>query len=355
MNTLTGTEWQLLRPHEYPDALERDVKDAERFAFQSMHVIYDEVTGPIFDAVEDNLRARPDLGVNTVLLPDSFSVFPRETDKTQRDAEVERLQALVRRFQGLGAMALTGGSNSLPELLLTKGLRFMGRDHSRLIVAGDNTYISNVNFYSEGFEDIGYVLKVSGADVADTAFDIVRAKAGGWDQPRDRVVPLDDSHSLMLTAGKPGRSLILRTAEAFARDAERGSTRFSSQLRPGGKLEALLREADPKVIAFNKPENARDTAMHQEQRIAARRGALPNMVTPDRYVNAKLISVVLRKNRGREVLPDYAGPALLIGSDNMHLLASRLACTKECMVLTTDEELITEVNKAVDDDFAQAA
>lgn len=355
MKTPCETEWELLRAHKLPDALKHDIHDADRFAFQSMHVIYDEVTGPIFDAVEGKLRSEPGMSDRTVLLPDSFSFFPREADKAQRDEEIERLSGAIQRYRDLGATALAGSPSALHPQLLKRGFRFLGRDHARLIVAGNSTYISNVNFYRESFQDIGYVIKVTDATVADKAHDIVRAKAEGWDAVRDRIVTIDDSHSLLMTAGALGSSMILWTAEELARDAERGSIRFSSQLRPGGKIEGLLRENVARTVAFNRPENLRDGAMRQEQKIAARRGALPNMVMTDRYNNAKLISVILRRDRERQALPDHAGPAMLIGSDNMHQLASRFACTKECVLLTTDEKLITEVNAAVDEDFASAA
>lgn len=342
--SVDSPRWELLDATEVPHLLEVDIHAAQdRMALQAMHMVHDEVTAPIFNAVIENIANNPGTAERTIVLPDAFSrvFFETSVQKERFDELADTLQTL----HGLGARALfgqdfgSGPSGYLKEKFGSK----TGRDHRKIYVADDVSYsFGGCNFTRESFyHNHDFLLRTRHEELADYLFSLVRSEAAQNEPVADEMKAFGSDDTVFVDGGKRNRSTIQEVAKVIAQDAAPGTMRYVSQFRPSDPIEGALYDKEPVISVFNRSQNIQGV-MRFQQRLEEVHPPLPRIFYPERYVHAKLITAMLLPNHDREFIPQ-GGPVILTGSHNYHEWGVR-AGTKEIALLSSQEALVEEAN-----------
>lgn len=349
---MSKIQWEFMHGQDMLAELPDKIRGVSRFALQVMTLSDDELTRPAFDAVAQEIFERPELAQRTIIFPDQYALLGASGNEPAK--QVERVTSLINHFSELGALSLFGHTTGKIRETAQKYLSaLIGVDHRKLLVTGDTSYIPTDNFLRRGAV-VSYATKTDAPAVADRLYAEIETAAHGTTPNRDRALRLDEENALLVTHGGFGQSLILDTANEIAKDAIPGTLHLVTQFRPGGALDARLRHAAPKIVAFTSPKNMPDK-LDREQEALRLLGPIPGMCVPeDTIIHGQTLTAIIRPNSNRQILPNHSGPITLTGSANLHWL-EKVDGVAEASLLSVDPQLHDDANKLIEADFKQTA
>lgn len=347
---MSTPKWELVDASHVLDRLEEDVATAEeRIVIQAMHVVLDDETKAVFDAVTKRASADPVLARDSIVLPDAYSkaCFENQED----EARLPRLMDMLDTLGNLGVTATFGHDfgTGLPGLLRRKLTNKVGRNHRKVYEADNVVYsFGGCNFNGPSFSvNHDFLLRTEHEEMADYLYELVRGDATGTRRSKDQIKWFGKD-AVILDGGRRGGSTIQKLAELILQEAEDDSIRFVSQLRPADDIEDDLFEKNPIMSVFNRSEQL-SGGLRYQQMIEALRPPLPRIHYPSRYVHAKFITARLTPRIGREFFPG-GGDIVLTSSHNFHQWGV-WAGTKEIALLSAQELLVSQVNDWADETF----
>lgn len=357
--TSPETDWQFLRFADLPKQLNASIASATgRAALQTMAIICDDVTNPLFDGMMDfHLRTGGELAIAT----DFQSTILTEGTRKKPDEEKAALFDMLQRVTSLGPEArsyINMPHTRIEEILRYNTVTRMFKvDHRKAAVYDDDSYLMSTILYADAFDPtdtLAYAVHGKHPVLADTLFGIIKDKVLERRPVTDTATTLEAGTSVLLhNTGRFGRSLILDTTIAFVEDAEPDTIRFVSQHKPGGRLEDRIRQAEPLAVAYN-PTERLPRIFQAEKRLTEKRSkqAMPNTIHPEPYVHGQTLTMIVKRNQDRNILPDHAGPVTITGNDNFYW-ATRWWCPAELDLVSTDEHLYEQATSTIDIDLGQ--
>lgn len=288
----------------------------QRIVIHAMVLLWDDTTAPMAKLIELSLGR----GVEVWIVGDIYSKY--FSDKTKRSAPENKesvwshTSAINHRLESAGAHITYVGKLGLNP--------FKNRCHSKITIVDDGIYsFGGINFDAGSFENHDYMLYVQDHDLANRLQDIVKDITLGKVLD-DTSGPIRPDTTLLFDGGKPGRSVIYKTACDIVANAEK--VYYTSQMCPSGRLARLINRIDNECY-FNRPSQT-GFPSNLALKLDKSRYQINNRYTGDKYIHAKLI------------LCEYAdGSRHIVSSSNNYSWRGVAYGTKEIGIHSTNSEL----------------
>lgn len=274
------------------------------------------------------MMSRRNLPIGPVMLGRPFIKMSRQKYFKDKYRRLEQLKA-------------AGGNYHIINLpsKSTIPLPFAGRSHIKCALVGDDIYVGGCNLWHTSQFD--YMVEFNNPKVALTLRDIIdravhlgsfrKALAG-----RDKTIKIDDQSTLLIDAGRPGQSVIYRTALDFIDRASDWLTMTCQYSPSPNTIKHLARAFKSGVNVssyYNNPHMhaGNERWMHYSillyDKIRHPKAIFGHEI--DRY-NTRLHAKLLASENG-----------MIIGSQN-YVVYSVLTGTSEIAIVTTDPEATSQ-------------
>lgn len=132
-----------------------------------------------------------------------------------------------------------------PPDLLEKIWPYKGRNHMKMIVIDDTSYIGGLNFSDEDFSYVDFMVKITNPNITNIiAGQFIEVEKNHL---ADQKIKVDKETTVFVDSGKTGQSITLDYATKLANQAKK-SIFHISQLTPDGKFLKALHSAYKKGV-----------------------------------------------------------------------------------------------------------
>lgn len=226
--TKLAKNFDVLKPYDFLQDFMLEVDKAkQRVWVQTMYIRPGAVATEVFRT----LKKAVSKGIDTKIHIDWYDLL---TKGRYPDRQNQVKEQTLSDLQTRGVLILFTN----PPTLLERMLCYKGRNHMKITIVDDIAYVGGVNFADADFSYLDFMVKISDklivSKIADQFMDIHSHQLSS-----DKQMHIDHETTLLIDAGKPGRSIILDNAVRLIKHAKR-SIFHVSHLMPDGKfLQAL--------------------------------------------------------------------------------------------------------------------
>ena len=220
----TGDDFEILKPYEFLDDLKHQAKNAKkRIWIQAMYVRPGVVASALLDIFKNSTSQK----IVKKLCIDWYDLMLSDHNRLTKQKEI---------FNDLKNMDVKVLFTNPPDLL-GKIWPYKGRNHMKMTVIDNISYVGGLNFADEDFSYVDFMVKIKDPDITDIIADqFIKVEEG---RLVDKKIQIDKETTLFVDSGKAGQSIILDHAIELAREAKKNIFHIN-QLTPDGKfLEAL--------------------------------------------------------------------------------------------------------------------
>lgn len=222
-----GDKFEILKPYEFLYDLKDQARNAKkRIWIQAMYVRPGIVTFTLLDIFKNSARKKIIRKLHIdwydFLLPD----HNRQTEQRKILGNLQNMNVKV---------LLTN-----PPDLLGRIWPYKGRNHMKMTVIDDISYVGGLNFADEDFSYADFMVKITNPGITNIiANQFTRVEEN---RLMDRKIKVNKETTVFVDSGKSGQSIILDYATKLANQAKKNIFHIS-QLVPDGKFLQALHSA----------------------------------------------------------------------------------------------------------------
>lgn len=257
----------------------------------------------------------------------SFSREQREHQKFVRKNQLEMIRTLAEHCPIAQTNYPAGFSNLIPF----RGVR--GRDHKKISIVDETAYIGGVNMAPLDTQRVDFMLKTNDFSLADKLSMVFLQSFRGVPISDGSIVS-DKDHTLLIDAGKPGESIIMKRVYDLVKEEQECVTLISPFL-PSGRLRNILNLACQRGVDVQ--------VITSPQKLTGFTPRLSQLVH-----NFGQVRPVFKIFRYPEVVHAkallFGDRTAVIGSHNFDELFVKLG-TEEIALLTTNPEITSQLKE----------
>lgn len=332
--------YELIPSEKYlDDLLSFSKKAKERIYIQAMHVVFNDK----FSEFINELILAKKRGVDVRLNIDDYSkvynslghrylhISKKKISKCQKDATKSRfyIDKLLR--AGVDVLFINEYKYNKK---LAEYIPFLGRNHMKITVIDDISYIGGINLSSKSLNYIDFMLRTDNKSLLDALLDLF-FKSRNNINFNDYKINLDLGDALLVDSGKTYKSIIYDTVLKEIYDSK-DSILYISQFLPDFKILKALKFAHSRGVDVNiithasyVSEKKYRTFIEHSMFNFSNLNIRNIYLSKDRYVHAKMVII----DKGKE------SEKAIFGSHNFSTFGV-LFGTKEISLLTRNKQII---------------
>jgi phosphatidylserine/phosphatidylglycerophosphate/cardiolipin synthase-like enzyme len=235
--------------------------------------------GPRMNQVFEQLEAATARGVDVHILVDTYTKTRFGWSENDWQHQIGQVVADLKRLEQCGVrVSWVGPTREINP--------FAHRCHLKMTIIDDRIYsFGGINLTDGAFEVVDYMTVTTNQAAAGRLVQAVEAVSRDAFGPDDVSWALNETSTVMIDAGQPGRSLIYDRACELAGQAKR--VIYVSQYVPGPRLARPLRRTDTQFF-YNRPGQT-GFPFSTAQTVGQAVYGLRNQYQHDRYIHAKFI------------------------------------------------------------------
>jgi phosphatidylserine/phosphatidylglycerophosphate/cardiolipin synthase-like enzyme len=264
--------------------------------------------------------------------------------------KISRQKYFRDKYRRLEQLKSAGGSYHIIDLpsKSTIPIPFAGRSHIKCALIGDNVHVGGCNLWHTNQFD--YMVNFSSPKVAMTLHDIIdRAISVGSFRKalhgRDQTIKIDDQSTLLIDAGRPGQSVIYRTALDFIDNATDWLTMTCQYSPSPNTIKHLAR-------SFRRGINVASYYNNPHMHAGNERWLHYSILFYDKIRHPKAIfgHEISRYDTRLHAKLLASENGMIIGSQN-YVVYSVLAGTGEIAIVTTDSEATSQATAKLKQEY----
>lgn len=229
MQKKLAKNFEVLKPNDFLQDFILEVGRAKRRAWvQTMYMRPGKVTTQVLTI----LKTAAAQGINTKVHLDWYDLLTQKAHFTLQDQANKSV--LISDLQSVGAKILFTN----PPNLIEKILPYKGRNHMKMTIVDDVAYLGGTNFGDEDFNCLDFMVKITDKAIVETIVNQF-IEVDKNQLLEDKKTYVNNDTTILVDAGKSGRSIILDNAINIIKQAER-SILHVSQFVPDGKFLRAL-------------------------------------------------------------------------------------------------------------------
>ena len=220
---------------------------------------------------------------------------------------------------------------------LSEYIPFLGRNHMKITLIDDVSFIGGINFSSKSFNYSDFMIRTENKDMLSALKKIFIDNRDNKKQ-NDKKIKINDRNILLVDSGKARQSIIYESSIECINNAKE-SIRYISQFFPDFKIldaleNAVNRGVNVEIITHSN-EIAEKKYRHKIEKILFNisNSNISNVYeNSDRYIHAKMM--IIDK--------DTSSPSVILGSHNFSTFGV-LFGTAEISIYSKEKDLISEL------------
>ncbi len=225
-----NNDFEILKPYEFLDDLKRQARNAKkRIWIQAMYVRPGIVAATLLGIFRTREKISKKLHV------DWYNLLLSDHNKQAKQKEI---------FNDLRNMNAKVFLTNPPGLL-ERIWPYKGRNHMKMTIIDNISYIGGLNFEDEGFTYIDFMVKIKNPGITNAIADqFIRVEEN---RLTDKKIQINKEATLFVDSGESGQSIILDYATKLVSQAKKNIFHIS-QLVPDGKFLKALHAAYKKGV-----------------------------------------------------------------------------------------------------------
>lgn len=219
-----GDKFEVLKPYEFLQDIRHQARNAKkRIWVQTMYVRPGIVTSVLIDVFKNSLKQNSIRKLNVDWYDLMLPGHNRQTEQRK----------ILDDLQNMNVKVLVTN----PPDLFGKIWPYKGRNHMKITIIDDISYIGGLNFSDEDFSYVDFMIKITDPNITNIiAGQFIKVEENRLE---DEKIKIDKETTVFVDSGKVGQSITLDYATKLTHQAKKNIFHIS-QLIPDGKfLEAL--------------------------------------------------------------------------------------------------------------------
>lgn len=312
-----GDDFEILKPYEFLYDLKHQTRNAKkRIWIQSMYIRPGIVASALIDifknSPKENVIKKLHIDLYDLLLPD----HNRQTEQKKIFNDLKNMNVKV---------LLTN-----PPDLIGKIWPYKGRNHMKMAVIDDVSYIGGLNFSDEDFSYVDFMVKITNPDITNViAEQFIKVEENRLE---DEKIKISKETTIFVDSGKAGQSITLDYATKLAHQAKKNIFHVS-QLIPDGKFLKALHAAYKKGVNVEVVVPAKnDSGVFS---------FIQKMNRLEMLLKKQEVPILFCPNMTHAKLTIVDGETVLFGSHNLSMKGVYMG-TAEISIQSTNQKLVQD-------------